>query len=217
MKIIENTMISYKYVFMKLGFGLYRNSLNIDNYKFVNQIGATHIVAHLTNYFSGSNPEITSGNSDGWGVCDDEPIWDKELLEGLKNDLNKNNLKLEALENLNPLHWSDILLDGPNKDLQIEGIKQLLKNMGEVGIPILGYCFSIAGVWGWQRSNFARGGAESVALVEGSRDFQEPIPDGMVWNMRYREGEPNKFVPATSEKEVWERLEYFFKTNFTCC
>ena len=53
---------------MKIGLGLYRNSLNIDNYKFAQQTGATHIVAHLTNYFSGSNPEISSGNEDGWGL-----------------------------------------------------------------------------------------------------------------------------------------------------
>ena len=194
---------------MKIGFGLYRNSLNSKNYKFASQIGATHIVAHLTNYFSGTNPEISSGDNDGWGPCDNEPIWDKELLSGLKKDLNESGLKLEALENLNPLYWSDILLDGPNKKNQIEGIKQLIKNMGDVGIPILGYCFSIAGVWGWERGNYARGGAESVALIEGSRDFQEPIPDGMVWNMRYRKGDPNKFVPETTEKEVWGRLKYF--------
>ena len=105
---------------MKIGFGLYRNSLNANNYKFVNQIGATHVVAHLTNYFSGNNPTISSGGNNGWGVCDNEPIWDKELLGGLKKDLNDNNLELEALENINPLHWSDILLDGPNKNLQIE-------------------------------------------------------------------------------------------------
>ena len=48
-----------------------------------------------------------------------------------------------------------------------------------------------------------------MALVEGSRDFQEPIPDGMIWNMRYREGDANKFVPETKENEVWERLEFF--------
>ena len=197
---------------MKIGLGLYRNSLNTKNYKFAEQTGATHIVAHLTNYFNGSNPEISSGDNDGWGVCDNEKIWDKELLGGLKKDLNENNLQLEALENLNPLHWSDILLDGPNKDKQIEGIKQLIKNMGDVGIPILGYCFSLAGVWGWERGQYARGGAESVALVEGSRDFQKPIPDGMVWNMRYRKGDSNKFVPETSREEVWERLKYFLNS-----
>ena len=194
---------------MKLGFGLYRNSLNVDNYRFVNQIGATHIVAHLTNYFSGSNPEISSGDNNGWGICDKEPIWDIEFLSGLKKEMQEHNLVFEAIENFNPLHWHDILLDGPKKIEQIEGLKRLLQNMGKVGIPIMGYCFSLAGVWGWERGQYARGKAESVALVEGSRDFQEPIPDGMIWNMRYREGEPNKFVPETNENEVWERLEFF--------
>ena len=194
---------------MKLGFGLYRNSLNVDNYRFVNQIGATHIVAHLTNYFSGSNPEISSGGNNGWGICDKEPIWDIEFLSGLKKEMQEHNLVFEAIENFNPLHWHDILLDGPKKIEQIEGLKRLLQNMGKVGIPIMGYCFSLAGVWGWERGQYARGKAESVALVEGSRDFQEPIPDGMIWNMRYRVGEPNKFVPETNENEVWERLEFF--------
>ena len=194
---------------MKLGFGLYRNSLNVDNYKFVNQIGATHVVAHLTNYFSGSNPEISSGGDNGWGVCDNEPIWDIEFLGGLKKEMEDHNLVFEAIENFNPLHWHDILLDGPKKNEQIEGLKRLLQNMGKVGIPIMGYCFSLAGVWGWERGQYARGKAESVALIEGSRDFQEPIPDGMIWNMRYRKGEEDKFVPETSENEVWERLEFF--------
>ena len=118
------------------------------------------------------------------------------------------NLVFEAIENFNPLHWHDILLDGPKKNEQIEGLKRLLQNMGKVGIPIMGYCFSLAGVWGWERGQYARGKADSVALVEGSRDFQEPIPDGMIWNMRYREGDANKFVPETKENEVWERLEF---------
>ena len=104
---------------MKLGFGLYKNSLNSDNYEFVKQIGATHVVAHLTNYFSGSNPEISSGNENGWGICDKEPIWDEELLGNLKKEINKSGLQLEALENFNPLHWHDILLDGPKKNQQI--------------------------------------------------------------------------------------------------
>ena len=73
----------------------------------------------------------------------------------------------------------------------------------------MGYCFSFAGVWGGVCGQYARGKADSVALVEGSRDFQEPIPDGMIWNMRYRDGDAIKFVPETKEKEVWERLEFF--------
>ena len=43
------------------------------------------------------------------------------------------------------------------KNEQIEGLKRLLQNMGKVGIPIMGYCFSLAGVWGWERGQYARG------------------------------------------------------------
>ena len=82
---------------MKVGFGLYKNSLNKDNYQFVNQIGATHIVAHLTNYFSGNNPKISSGNDNGWGICENEPIWDIELLSGLKNELEEYGLDFTLL------------------------------------------------------------------------------------------------------------------------
>jgi mannonate dehydratase len=36
---------------MKLGLGLYRHMLTADNFAFAKQAGATHIVAHLTDYF----------------------------------------------------------------------------------------------------------------------------------------------------------------------
>ena len=60
---------------MKIGLGLYRDSLTPDNLRFARQAGATHIVAHLTNYFRGKDPQLSCGNdSDGWGDCSgDEP------------------------------------------------------------------------------------------------------------------------------------------------
>ena len=50
---------------MKIGLGLYRESLTPDNFRFARQAGATHIVAHLTNYFSGRDPSLSSGNDFG--------------------------------------------------------------------------------------------------------------------------------------------------------
>ena len=87
---------------------------------------AVMALADLAN-FSGQNPEISSGDNDGWGVCDNEPIWDIEFLGSLKKEINEYGLELEALENFNPLHWHDILLDGPKKNEQIENLKTLLK------------------------------------------------------------------------------------------
>ena len=98
---------------MKIGFGLYRNLLNKDNYKFVNQIGATHIVAHLTNYFSGSNPTISSGGNNGWGVCDNEPIWDIELFSAIKKEMEDHGLIFEAIESVPKVKSPPVTLKSP--------------------------------------------------------------------------------------------------------
>ena len=69
---------------VKLGLGLYRDLLTDDNFRFARQAGATHIVAHLTNYFAGSNPNLSSGGADeGWGSCEGALLWSQEELDGL--------------------------------------------------------------------------------------------------------------------------------------
>ena len=75
-----------------------------------------------------------------------------------------NGLEIAAIENFSPRFWSDVLLDGPDRIKQIEGLKRLVRDAGRAGIPCIGYNFSIAGVWGWSRGPFARGGAMSVGL-----------------------------------------------------
>jgi hypothetical protein len=63
----------------------------------------------------------------------------------LVKKINNAGLELEAIENFDPADWYDILLDGPNKKHQIELIKQLIRNVGQAGIPVIGYNFSLAG------------------------------------------------------------------------
>ena len=55
--------------------------------------------------------------------------------------------------------------------------------MGETGIPVLGYNFSLAGVCGRVTTASGRGGALTVGM-DGSAD-DEPVPAGMIWNMIY--------------------------------
>ena len=75
-------------------------------------------------------------------------------------------LTLEAIENFDPAHWGDILLDGPKRPQQIENVKTILRRMGEVGIPIMGYNFSIAGVAGRLITTRSTGSAaEGMALL----------------------------------------------------
>ena len=175
---------------MKVGFGLYKQMLDDEHFAFAKQAGATHVVAHLTDYFNKGEDENRTDQpvgdeKMGWGIAQKEDVWSYEMLISLKKRVAKHDLELEALENINPLFWHDILLDGPKRDEQVENVKQLVRNMGRAGIPILGYYFSLAGVAGRIRGSFARGGAVAVGMEGKSEVIDTPIPRGMVWNMIY--------------------------------
>ncbi len=193
---------------MKLGLGLYGRNLDDDNMAFARQCGCTHIVAHLTDYFAGKDPEISSGDVQGWGVCEGAELWSQETLDNLVSLARAHQLEIAALENLNPAFWHDVLLDGPRKREQIEDLKILLKRIGKAGIPVLGYNFSLAGVWGWARGPYARGGAMSVGMMPGKVDLDSPIPSCMVLNYIYVTNAEGTVAPVSSD-ELWERLTFF--------
>jgi mannonate dehydratase len=199
---------------MKLGFGLYRHMLNEEHYKFAKQCGATHIVAHLVDYFSHEknnkeNANQPIGDTDGWGTAGEGQLWSLEMLNKLKADINKHGLVFEAIENFDPAIWHDILLDGPKKEEQMELVKEQIRIVGKAGIPVFGYNFSLAGVCSREIGPFARGGAESVGMG-GSVD-ETPVPNGMVWNMVYDENAPQGVLPRIEHKELWNRLNYFLE------
>lgn len=195
---------------MKIGLGLYRESLTPDNFQFATQAGATHIVAHMTNYFRGKDPAISRGDdADGWGDCSQDRLWGYEELAALVANVRGAGLELAAIENFSPRFWSDILLDGPERAAQIQAMKRLIRDAGRAGVPCFGYNFSIAGVWGWRRGPFARGGAHSVAFDASQIDPDLPLHDGMVWNMRYRPARAGAAPVTVTSAELWDRLTHF--------
>ena len=200
---------------MKLGFGLYRTMLDSANLRFARQTGATHIVAHMPGDVSERNTALMAayGERAGHGLAAgaDDPLWTYAGLRDLKALVNAEGLELEALENFSPAHWSDILLDGPRRKQQMEHCKRIVRDMGRVGIPVMGYCFSVAGVWGHERGPWARGGAVAVGFKNKP---QTPIPAGMVWNMIYdpetfdpAQGQPD--LPPVSDEEIRQRFKAF--------
>jgi len=198
---------------MKLGLGLYRPLLTAENYRFARQAGATHIVAHLVNYFAEA-PRLPAASSSGpgWGESLNEgALWTLEELLSLRREIEAEGLQLAAIENLDPAHWYDILLDGPRKEQQLEDIKTIIRRMGEAGIPALGYNFSIAGVWGHVTGPFARGGAESVGFWKQDLPEQSPIPNGQIWNMQYTADAPEGTIPPVTTEQLWRRLEDFLQ------
>ncbi|UCD49518.1 MAG: mannonate dehydratase [Phycisphaerales bacterium] len=195
---------------MKIGLGLYRHQLDRAHFDFARQCGATHLVVHLVDYFGqGDNPRDNqpTGGLAGWGRAGDPSrLWTVEELRSLKQEINAAGLELEAIENFDPAHWYDVLLDGPCKQQQLENLKTIVRRLGGVGIPVMGYNFSIAGVASRIKGPFARGNAVSVGM-DGVDET--PVPLGMVWNMVYDRDAPGGTLPEISHAELWRRLEDF--------
>jgi mannonate dehydratase len=198
---------------MKLGLGLYGNMLTSENFRFAKQAGASHIVAHIVGNFNKPRDRTTAGDGfKGFGLSDpEERIWSAEGMSELADAVRAEGLQLEAIENFEPAHWYDILLDGPKRAEQIEHVKQIIRNVGAAGIPVFGYNFSIAGVWGRDQGPVARGGALSVGYHDPE---QPPIPRGMIWNMVYDEEQfdptgAKGVIEPFSHDELWRRFAAF--------
>ncbi|HEY1787252.1 MAG TPA: mannonate dehydratase [Verrucomicrobiae bacterium] len=196
---------------MKLGLGLYRHQLDREHFQFAKQCGCTHLVIHLVDYFRSSRSNRPGdqpvGDDAGWGMAGDPAaLWTFEEIAAIKREIAAAGLELAAIENFDPAHWHDVLLDGPNKLEQIQNLKQIIRNVGRAGVPVFGYNFSIAGVAGRVKGKFARGNAEAVGM-DGPLD--KPLPNGMVWNMVYDRNAAPGTVPSATPEQLWSRLKFF--------
>jgi mannonate dehydratase len=147
------------------------------------------------------------GDDTGWGLAGDpDRLWTVEELTALRQSIEAHDLRLEAIENFDPAHWGDVLLDGPRKPQQLDNLKTLIRRVGRAGIPIFGYNFSIAGVAGRIKGPFARGGAQAVGM---DQPLDTPMPCGMVWNMIVGPAADGRAVPAATPDQLWQRLKDF--------
>ncbi len=177
---------------------MYPHLLTPEHFRFARQASATHIVAHLPGF----------ARREGRGIPP-EGIWTYEELADLKRAINAAGLELAAIENFEVEHWYDVLLDGPRREQQMEGLKTIIRSMGRAGIPVMGYNFSYANVWGRVHGPYARGGARSPGYFADQAPPETPIPHGTVWNVAYDPSARQGDIGAVSEELLWSRFERF--------
>jgi mannonate dehydratase len=103
-------------------------------------------------------------------------------------------LRLEALENTPISFYDQAMLGLPRRDEQIEHYQATIRNMGQAGIPTLGYHWMPNSVWRTSREAPGRGGALCTAFdMELARDA--PLSHGRVY----------------TEAEMWDTYTYFMK------
>jgi mannonate dehydratase len=199
---------------MRLGLGLYRHMLTPEYYDFAEQAGCTHVIIHLVDYFRKGVANPRSNQPTGtkyapWGVAGDpRSLWTVEEMHAARLAIESAGLTLAGIENLDPGHWHDVLLDGPRRAEHIENVKTIVRRMGEAEIPILGYNFSIGGVCGRVTGPFGRGRAVTVGMDGPADDV--PLPKGTVWNMVYEDSVAGVLLPI-SHDELWRRFTQFLE------
>jgi mannonate dehydratase len=193
---------------MKLALGFHRGRISRDNFRFARQAGCTHLVLHLVERLQDvpmpQADEYCFGLTRAAGR-----VWSYDELAAVRQMAADEGLQIEALENIDPSFWSEILLDGPRKREQFEGLKRLLQDMGRLGIPVLGYNFSLAGVWGRSDGPLARGGAVVPAFDRERLPVETPVPQGELNNIVYDPQAAPGPIPTVSRGELWQRLAEF--------
>ncbi len=194
---------------MKAGLGIPGPIMGRDTMRFARQIGATHIVAHFA---SDKGAKLDTDGFSGLerSIEHDERFTYDHLVE-VRESACAEGLELAAVENFTAADWSDVLLDGPRRESQMAHLKQIVRDMGRAGIPILGYNFSLAGVWGRSLRPVARGGALAAVF---DRPEELGIPQGMVWNQvydarLYQESDGARFLAPVTSDELWDRFGRF--------
>jgi mannonate dehydratase len=107
-------------------------------------------------------------------------------------------LRLMGIQSLSYNVYGEIMLGKEGRDEQLETIEELLWNLGEVGLPILGYQWNPRGVVPMRTSETRlRGGARGRAFdVDEIQDPYEPV-DGL--EREY------------TEEELWANYEAFLE------
>ncbi len=134
-------------------------------------------------------------------------------FQHLKDEVESHGMELVVIESI-PVH-EEIKLGGAKRDEYIEIWLQSVRNMAEVGIPVVCYNFMLA--FDWLRTDLRKSmgnGAYTMFYNEDDLaqfDFTREIP---AWSQKYTPETLQTMLDrsrALSEEQLWENLEYFLK------
>lgn len=140
-------------------------------------------------------------------AANDEKHWTVRALKWLREYTEKFGLTLDMIENV-PIRFFDKIIMGlPGRDEQIENYIKTIRNMGEVGIPILGHHFCPTWAWRTSISEPYRGFARVSAY---DHSLEDKVPNAYSVSSQHMIRLEDGMLPPTSQ-ELWNNFEYFIR------
>lgn len=165
---------------MRVGWGSYRKVTD-ERLRLIKQLGVNDMVLTPWRY-----EDFESAMSEG-----DE--WTLEEISSVQQQLERADIRLLGFETM-PIPLYDILTEEDHRQELIEKIKTTIRNMGEAGVPVLGYSgHPPSGVGRTTKTKPIRGGAKTTAFDAADLE-DEPIVDRQY-----------------TESELWQRYEEFLR------
>lgn len=138
------------------------------------------------------------------GVTHEKAYWPFESLRELKEECEGYGLLLEGFENIPIEHFERIHYGLDGRDAEIERYIRLIRDLGRLQIPFLGYNFQATFVW---RSTYARQG-RGGSLVSAF-DLAEVGAKSLLKDHRlYPRGLSQEYL---TKQALWSNYEYFIK------
>ena len=137
----------------------------------------------------------------------DEKTWSVQELKWLKEYAAKFELEVRMIENVPVRFFDQIMLDGPDRDEQIDNYITIIRNMGKVGIPVLGHHFCPTWAWRTSVTHPYRCGSHVSAF---EADKVDPLHNAT----RNSANHMAKFgteIPIPTREDLWKRWTYFIK------
>jgi len=121
----------------------------------------------------------------------DWPLWDFRRLLALKKRLEDAGLNLIGLEGLLPMEA--IKSGAPGRELEIEQLCQVIRNMGALEIPVL--CYNWMAFISWARTSTTTRGRGDALTSSYEHGLASRASAGQ--------------LPRITEAELWQNYEYF--------
>lgn len=170
---------------MRVGLGQFMDPTP-ERLQYIKQLGVDDSQVNMAGY-DPAEPSVTDSSH---LPLSGEHEWSAENLTALRDRFEDAGLRLNAIENVPIQFYDDIMLDGDQKEAQIEHMKNTIRNIGRAGIPMFGYHWMPSGVWRTTPKP-VRGGAEATAF--DSEEADDDLTHGRTY----------------TETELWENYETF--------